>query len=411
MREEENTFLQKSLVAFLCDDIQHNEVLPTLTPLQWEALMELARKQHVQEYLYYNLKHNHLLDRIPDEWEKKLTESFKRRTFQNLGKIGEFHRISNALHEQHIPVIALKGLHLVESVYPHIATRYFRDLDILIPNDRAKEAYMCVESLGYFSEKKLTDLDFSFLYHHHINQLFHRNNKTVLEIHGYISDDFKDEASLLWENTIPSKDQRQYHLTFDIEDLLINLCIHISYNDLFKIDLRHYLDIYLLVQKHEGEIDWNKVMKRSQDRQCLTGVAIVLSIVEQLFPIDLPKMATVDLQHHKTSQQTVEYALDFLWMYDKSSKGYLQYKAKIPLPNDERSFVKKAINRIFLDKQELAFHYSLDKNSSKLYVYYFVRFIDLIKRHFKTIFENKLFQGNKTFIEKTHYVSDYLLKT
>ncbi|MFH0709217.1 MAG: nucleotidyltransferase family protein [Pseudomonadota bacterium] len=408
MIKHDENYIQQALLTFLRDDIAQN-ALPNLLMIEWEELIVLAKKQHVAEYLYYHLKQNHLLELIPNEQKNMMAESFKKRTFRNLALMAEFHRVVNVLHQHHIPVIALKGLHLVESVYPHIATRFFRDLDVLVPIPHGREAYNCVLNMGYKSDKKLTDLDFSFQYHNHFDQLIHTKNKTVLEIHGYISKDFKNDALLLWENAIASTNKAHHHLTLDLEDLLIHLCVHISHGDLFKIDLRHYLDIYLVLQKYKEAIHWDKVIQRSQDRGCFGGVAIVLTIVEQLFHIDISETFTHNIQNNEKAKQTIKYALEFLWMYDRSSKGYKEYKTKVPLPHHNGSFFKKGLMRLFLNKEELAFNYSLDKNSFKVYFYYPVRFIDLVRKHSKTTLQNQIVQKNKSFIEKTKYVNNYLL--
>jgi len=406
--EQDKNYIQQALLNLIIDDVAQN-TLPTLTPIQWDELIVLAQKQHIAEYLYYHLKQNHLLELIPNELKNTMSESFKRRTFQNLALIAEFHRVTSVLNQHNIPVIALKGLHLVESVYPHIATRFFRDLDVLVPIPHAREAYSCVLGMGYISDKKLTDLDFSFQYHHHFHQLIHEKNKTVLEIHGYVADDFKNDAPLLWENAIASTNKTHHHLTLELEDLLIHLCVHISHGDLFKIDLRHYLDIYLILRKYKEAIHWDKVIQRSQERNCFNGAAIVLAIVGELFRIDIPEIFKHNVNNDEKAKQTIAYALEFLWMYDRSSKGYKEYKTKVSAPHHNVSLFKKGLIRFFLNKEELAFNYSLDKNSFKVYFYYPVRFVDLLRRHFQTTLKNQIVQKNKSFIEKTKYVNDYLL--
>lgn len=399
--------LQQYLLELLSDDVCDNKQLSAISVEEWQNIIELATKQHVREYLYYHLKQNELLYLLPNGLKQQLSDSFKQKTFRNLALTAEFNRISHALSEHNIPVVALKGLHLIESVYPQIATRYFRDLDVLIPIKDAEIVYQCVQAMGYKSEKEL--VDFSFIFGKHLEQLINRDNKTVLELHGYIDNNFKDNSSLLWAYTHQSKYSDKTHLTFDLEYLLIHLCLHISYGNNFKIDLRHYLDIYVLLQKYNEQIDWLEVMSRVEKQKCTKAVSTVLLITSQLFNIKVPEFIFSDVENKESSKKTVEYALEFLWLYNKSSKNYEKYKSHIfILKESETSLVRKAIKRAFIPKKEIAHMYSLNSNSLKIYYYYIVRFLRLIKKYPTIILHKKFNKKEDSFQKKTQYVFDYL---
>lgn len=347
----------------------------------WAEIIDIANKQHVTAYLYYHLKEIEALGLIPAKSKDTLFQSFKQSTFRNMALMAEFKRITNAFMEKGIPVIGLKGLHLVSNIYPHIGLRFMRDLDILVPLDKMKVAYDCTTKLGYQCDKVLTKEDFSMYYHHHLPQQVNPNKKIILELHGYLEDAYCRDSTIWWENA-KDKDNGFY---LDIEDLLLHLCVHISYSDVFKIDLRHYLDIYLIIKSEQ--IDWDKFLVRSKEREVIKGALLVLQITSILFEYQLADKLIVVMAHNSKKDELIKYAIELMWQYDKSSKNYEQYKSKVFLFDEP--IVRRFFRRIFITKDELSFHYSLDSDSRKVYLYYFRRVYDLFSRHFVDTFRSK----------------------
>lgn len=346
----------------------------------WAEIIDIANKQHVTAYLYYHLKEIEALGLIPAKSKDTLFQSFKQSTFRNMALMAEFKRITNAFMEKGIPVIGLKGLHLVSNIYPHIGLRFMRDLDILVPLDKMKVAYDCTTKLGYQCDKVITKQDFSAP-HHHLYQQFHPDKNIILELHRSLTEEKNIDMDKLWENA-KDKDNGFY---FDTEDLLLHLCIHISYNDLFKIDIRHYLDINLILQNRT--IDWEQFLNRVENMELTRGVLLVFDITSRLFGLRLPNEVESIIVRNKSHEESMKYAIEFMWKYDKSSKGYKQYKSKLFISDEP--IVRRFFRRIFITKDELSFHYSLDSDSRKVYLYYFRRVYDLFSRHFVDTFRSK----------------------
>ncbi|CUV66028.1 hypothetical protein BN3087_560023 [Sulfurovum sp. enrichment culture clone C5] len=365
----------------------------------WAEIIDIANKQHVTAYLYYHLKEIEALGLIPAKSKDTLFQSFKQSTFRNMALMAEFKRITNAFMEKGIPVIGLKGLHLVSNIYPHIGLRFMRDLDILVPLDKMKVAYDCTTKLGYQCDKVITKQDFSAP-HHHLYQQFHPDKNIILELHRSLTEEKNIDMDKLWENA-KDKDNGFY---FDTEDLLLHLCIHISYNDLFKIDIRHYLDINLILQNRT--IDWEQFLNRVENTELTRGVLLVFDITSRLFGLRLPNEVESIIVRNKSHEESMKYAIEFMWKYDKSSKGYKQYKSKLFISDEP--IVRRFFRRIFITKDELSFHYSLDSDSRKVYLYYFRRVYDLFSRHFVDTFRSKTNLRLIDNITKTKMLYAYL---
>lgn len=246
------------------------------------------------------------------------------------------------------------------------------------------------------TQKKLTQSDYSFKYAKDLPQLFNTHNKYILEIHAYISLYIKIKNRELWKN---SKNEK-----LDLEDLIIHLCVHISYSDLFKKDLRHYLDIYIILQRHEKEINWKLLKDRVLLHHSENGVYLVFKVIEKLFDVPLKKEIQNLVINPKEYELAINRAIEFLWLYDKTSKDYKFFTARNRVMLEKGMFIKKAFNSIFVSKDELAFLYSKDKNDTFFNIYYIVRLIDLIKKHVVKLFKVHTNDSKQEFTNKTIYI-------
>ncbi|MDD3775752.1 MAG: nucleotidyltransferase family protein [Sulfurovaceae bacterium] len=380
-----------------------SDLLPEINENKWLELIELAGKQHVIPYLYYHLKEIGALEFVSAESKDVLLQSFKQSTFRNMAIIAEFRRIADLLNKKNIPVVGLKGLQLVQDgLYPHIGLRFMRDIDLLVPLKQLRNAYDISLSLGYMPEENIHDTDLHIKYHHHIPQQFNYEKNIMLELHGYLENVMRIDPAFWWGNTKTSN----RNIFLDDEKLLLHLCLHISYSDLFKTDLRHYLDIYMILKNKA--INWKQFMSMAQEMGLAKGVLIVLDIVSMLFELKLSKEVDNFIVRDENHEESIKYAIEFMWQYRKSSKYYEQYRSKMFLTDEP--LLKRFFKRVFIPKEELCCQYSLSVSSRMLYLYYFVRVYDLFKRHFISTIKSKTDQKQIDVIAKTKILHAYLYK-
>ena len=117
-----------------------------LSASDWEALDQLADDHRCLPALHRMRGEEQL---IPQNIRAGWAKSFRAATLAALAKRAELVRIARDLGEANIPMAALKGAWLAWEVYPEPGMRPLRDLDILVPQDRALEARTRLLSLGY----------------------------------------------------------------------------------------------------------------------------------------------------------------------------------------------------------------------------------------------------------------------
>ncbi|MGW8169152.1 MAG: nucleotidyltransferase domain-containing protein [Sulfurovaceae bacterium] len=376
--------------------------MPNISDLMWTEIIELAKRQHIMPYLYYHLKEIGALELIPMVSKETLYQAFRQSTMRNMALIAEFRRIADALNKKDIPAIGLKGLQLVQdNIYPHIGLRFMRDIDLLVPLKELKNTYDISLLLGYNPEEIIHDTELHIKYHHHIPQQFNYEKNIVLELHGYLENAMRIDPALWWQN---AHSQNSHNIFFDTEDLLLHLCLHISYSDLFKTDLRHYLDIYMILKNNA--IDWGQFLDRAQSRGLTKGVLLVLDITSRLFGYKLPAKPDNAMVRDTEHEESIKQAIYFMWLYRKSSKYYEQYRSKMFLSNEP--ILMRFFKRIFIPKEELCCQYSFDSDSRIIYLYYFRRVYDLFQRHFINTIKSKTDNSYIDSIAKTKILHMYL---
>lgn len=403
---ELNHNLNKILVNTLSNNIDEN--LKNLSYDDWDYLFNISYYQNVNSCLYYYLKKNNLLNFIPEDINKKFDTKYKKQTFDNLRIKTELINIIKEFNKNDIPTIILKGSHLSFFVYESIGMRYARDIDLIVPIDKSKKAFEIAKSLGYMTEDKNDDLDFDFKEENHIQEIFNSNN-TCLEIHGYLhkhSKYYNVPIDYLWNNSQKVFLDKYETNILSINDLILHLIIHISYQDNFALDLRHYLDIFIVLEKYKDNIDWDNLINLSKQFNIKKGVFIVLNIIKILFNFDFPKDFFEKFELDNISLELINYPIDLMWAYNKNSgtqQEYFKYRSSFGGYGDffELSTGKKItkfLNKIFVSKEELNRKYGKFEVNKRPYYYYIYNIYGLINKN-KFILNND--SKSNSFIENT----------
>lgn len=380
--------IKNSLIEFLKNNFINIE---KLSENEWIELIKLSKLQNVSNILFYNLKKNNFDSLIPKKQYESLKNAYQKIIFRNLKIKSEIIKINKNLKENNINVIFLKGSYLINHIYENISLRYMQDIDLLVKKDNSQKSFELIKELLYISERDLDEHDYNFSFLHHLPKM--RKENILLEIHSNIINS-KFDIGNIWKNSIQINDISY----LDEIDLIIHLSIHISYQDIFCIDLRHYYDIFYILKNKN--IDLNKVFSRSNEYGFEKGVFIVLKIIETLFYTNLEIPISID----SINNQDIYKAINLMWLYDKTNlTEYIEYKKN---PNIYKEFKKSNfinqiilfVRKVFITKDVLKHKYKIT-NNKLLYFYYLIRIKDLIKNHFKSI-NNKYYKDKSDLLVK-----------
>jgi len=245
--------------------------------IDWQELSE----RETSLLVYHNLKKLSLENLIPPPMKRNLENYFLSNTGYNIISLDNLARLIKILNEKNIPVIVLKGAVLCETVYPHIGTRSFCDLDIMVqPKDLQRV------------KRELECLDYSFsptAAQHHLVACPSSNHSIPLEVHWDLVNEtspfqkYAFELSLesFWDEAIPLKIRGTDALNLSPEHQLIYLAVHMLKEG--YANRKWLVDLYFLLKSFKGKINWDKLTEDCCKFRVRRPVYYALTLVDRLF--------------------------------------------------------------------------------------------------------------------------------
>ncbi len=360
--------------------------LKNLSREEWQELADLAAEHRVVPMFYHRLSVNGLTEALPEGEEaiQFLRAYFRQVSKYNLRRFGEIKTLLNRSKQQDIPVILLKGIYLAYHVYENPGLREMNDVDILCRKKDLKKIYTILTEMGYRSVNpvQIEDIENVTEQHQHLAVMI-KNEVAAFEIHWTITKPdlhFSINPEKLWQYTEKISFAGEEAFSLSAEDLLMHLCIHVSYQHKFSFGLRPFLDIAEVIHRKKSRINWTNFIKRTQDFGWGKGVYLSIHLARTFLGADVPDVVMNELEPTDDTDVVLNTAVTQIFTQKKDS-GILT-PAMVDFANESGLFgrIKIVYRQIFWPKNVMAKNYPVREGSLKMYFYYAVRFKDVCKR-------------------------------
>ncbi|HPE74070.1 MAG TPA: nucleotidyltransferase family protein [Candidatus Competibacter sp.] len=362
-------------------------VLSVLTNEGWTALIEMATRHGVAPLLYQRLKASPLAGCVPDDMRERLRGLYLNTAACNVRLYEELQPLLLTLRAAGIPVIVLKGAYLAEQVYRNIALRPMSDIDLLVPASLAREAWWVMKELGggYRLIYPATEALIPSFGKDFVCQK--PNGFAPVEVHwtiritGFLAEKDCMDNEELWQNARAVRIAEIDTVTLSVEDFLLHLCLHASYQHEFDCGLRVLCDIAVFIERFEPEIDWSAFCARASHHHWRKGVYLILylactrigaavpvEVLTMLKPTDL-SAAVIEQAERRLCEACAETTVMTANVISFFKPGRLGDRARV------------LWQRLFPSREEMTYMYPISPGSWVLYGYYLVRMRDLIRRH------------------------------
>lgn len=235
-----------------------------VAPEQWADLARIAAQHRIEPLLHWQIARRHGGTAIPDAvraaWQAAYVGSSRRQPTIRF----EIRALAGALADAGIPAIMLKGAFLAFHAYPDAALRPLRDIDVLVPDDRALDAYRLLREQGASTQgDDAAALAYALAVgEHHLPGLATRHGFALVELHRHIQSLATVAAADRDGQLID--DMRAHAQTLDLAgvavaypaptDLLLHLVLHAASNHLLDNGPLAIADIAFLLRAHP--IEW-----------------------------------------------------------------------------------------------------------------------------------------------------------
>jgi len=363
-----------------------------LSDAEWQQLVELARSHGVIPLLYSRLKSLHSEGGIAAEIFSQLHNEYLKSGGRNTLLYNGLAEILQAFTDAGIPVIVIKGAYLAENVYKDISLRPMQDIDILLRKDDLQQGEKTLKKLGYSAYRDFLPGVDTDDYQHLLPM--RRGNAAPVEVLWYLGHPgapFQLDLEGIWQRARICRVGSHDALTLCPEDLLLYLCIHCSYQHNFEVGLLHLYDIKKILLHFGDEIDWDTIIMRASEWGCRRCVFLTLHLVEELFGVTLPAKIAQSIAAEGMDPQVAAAAYDQII----TVAGTVGLAPAIPeVIQSEGVGAKMSViaGRMFPSRKEMARMYPLAPDSPMVYLYYPVRFKDLLSRYGRGVW--KMFTGD-----------------
>jgi hypothetical protein len=265
---------------------------PIEAAIDWEALARRAELHNLAALLFTALQHQRAL-RPPAEIAARLRHLYLQRTLANQVICDEAGRIVRSFAEHSIPLVCLKGVALLHSLYDDAGVRALGDIDLLVrPEDQARAGER-MQRLGYEAKPDLAD---GFREEFESEQVYRRalDPPVVVDVHRHLFNVpyYRKRVSMqwFWDHTVPVTIAGQEGRMFDPAAQLLHLAPHGAFHHRGEVP-RFTYDVALLIARRGSGIPWDATLAAAREFGLTPAVHAALAAVEELWRVPLSEDA------------------------------------------------------------------------------------------------------------------------
>lgn len=271
--------------------------LAPLTCDEWDGFLSLAAEQRIRPLLYQRLKERGLAEAVPERVLSALQAAQRQTLLRTMRFQAELANLARTLAEQKIPLIALKGIWLAQTVYGNLGMREMNDIDVLVRRAHLPAGAEALAAQGLHTLYE-GDIGTDTLTMLHLPR-FVKADGTSLELHWNLcspGQPYFVDTEDVWQRAVPTEVAGTTILGLSPEDLLLHLCLHTSYQHEFVFGLRPSCDIAAVIERYEGQLDWGTFVERALKWRWQRGVSLALRLAADLVGASVPPAVLSALQ-------------------------------------------------------------------------------------------------------------------
>lgn len=284
--------------------------------LNWHHVFRVALEERAAEGV-----HSALAYHAPPGLPADVSQAFNRaamgsrvRLVYMAKRLGE---TCKALSSAGIPVVLLKGAAVARSSYRSAAERPMSDLDLLVPVERAAQAFEIALANGWTQSEYMVLEDF-YARHHHLPPLRDAAAQDVaLELHTDVlaaGHPFRFGAADVWDRAY-CPDARDDARVPSVTHQALHLCVHFAWSHMLAHGAwRAFRDLHQLASR--GGLNWHGLADEARARHASSACYWTLYLAGELGGIAVPPDAMAMLRPARSNPSLQLLARHLLTVLD-----------------------------------------------------------------------------------------------
>jgi len=273
------------------------------TELNWDELICRANGQGVTPLLYWHLSKSPAWWRgIPKSACDRLAALYHHNVRRNEMLLSELHELLAMMQEADIPIMLMKELHLLQTIYPEPGLRPLGDLDLLVQREDFERARFLLQEAGYKPELRHNPFKdrYGFGYH-----LINREKGVWIDLQWNLCQrewagenesrgKFRPPIQKIWERALPDHLAGRRVWKKSWEDLLLHLCVHAEGHGFGE--LIQFCDIAAVIQRCGRVLDWKYLIETARAANLDASLYCTLRLVNEMWSVAIPEEVFKQLQ-------------------------------------------------------------------------------------------------------------------
>lgn len=260
-------------------------LVPELSEADWTLAGRWARAERAEGVLARALEtESSVRGAIVSRWGRLgMVADFRQARLE--GALGE---ALATLQEAGIPTMLLKGAALASAFYPRgFADRPMADVDLLLPAGAATEAYERLRQAGWTTHTAPGRAAF-YAAHHHLPQLRHAANGTVLELHRAMlppGHPFAWDEPAIWASARTVRVRGARTLVPNVEELLLHAAVHLAWANELRVGVWGWTRDLAVLTPH---VNWERLLRLAIERRATSCLYWALRLGRRLGGVRVP---------------------------------------------------------------------------------------------------------------------------
>lgn len=338
----------------------------------WEGMLRMARQHRLEPLLGQRLAQDP--DCFPEAIAERLSMRRRAQALAGLRAAAELERLHGFFCGAGIPFVALKGAYLGRAAYPRPELRPLRDVDILVPRNRAVEAWRLLEAKGYGQiEESQGSPESALDFLHQMPPALSPATGMAVEVHFRLFHDHDrgegyepSEDPGFWDRLVRLGNPGHEIAYPSPTDTLLHLIEHAAYGHAFDNGPLLLSDIAWLVRS--GGVDWPLFWSLADRAHCRHGALLSFALTRRYWPsVAIPEPNAV-------SGIAVPAALldatALIMLQDLGRRKDLKLSLQARLRRRSGDLSSFLLRRLFPSRLEMANMYPVDPGSPRMPLYY-----------------------------------------
>lgn len=372
----------------------------TLGEGDWARMLAMVTQHRLGAQLDWQIKQRHAALPIPAAVIAELGKARSHFSMRQLGMQYELCAAHKLLADAGIPAIALKGAFLAFHAYPDPALRPLRDLDLLVPEDRAVEAFDLLVAHGATQcNPGETRLEFALKVDaHHLPILWTPSGFGKIEVHRHIQKINGVRAAernamlveALWAHAVEAPVAGTPIRFPAPTDLLLHLVMHAAYDHILNNGPLVLSDIAVLLRRHP--IDWSRFWTLAEAADATRGAVLLLDLAEAHFgalPVDWSAAAA----NTRNALDEIRDPAALLMLQDRELGGEIWRLRDDGKSHRARQAMRRVVGRLFVSRLEMEMLYGVSARSPLIYLHYPRRWWSLLTSRLPRVLHTRRREG------------------